>query len=469
MAHAPFSTMSANAQQLAMSESIQNMTGVLQDYARLQSIHDVTQQDAFAIALDPTATQEDELGYFNIVVYSSRLLAAGGSITYSDPANGVYWSVAPNQDPGGPSDRVAIGVDFNHPLITPFLMSIWPYVHLTTVREGIIENFRSSKTINVAPPISMPSPTASLTPSQTNTPTNTNTPTSTETPTSTSTLTPSDTPTPTETFTPSPTVTSSATLTPSNTPTITLTPSATRTPTVTPTPSCANITMALTIQGSGTGQYLRARIRHTKPAPITFGSVTVTWTNFRPGIQYVDYMNITGTRFYDGNDFDSTTIASKSPEKDLPGANANNDLVIDYSGLDSRGLVGTFTVAVVLEEGRCPKSATITRLAPTATNPPAPTNTKTPVPPTATKTPVTPTKSPTPVTPTPVTPTKSPTPVTPTSTKTPVTPTPVTPTKTNTPVTPTSTKTPVTPTMTPTIAPTFTPSPTKTPNGCVDC
>jgi hypothetical protein len=215
--------------------------------------------------------------------------------------------------------------------------------------------------------------------------------------------------------------------------------------------------MALTIQGSGVNQYLRARIRHTKPAPISFGTVTVTWTNYRPGIQYVDYMNITGTRFYDGNDFDSTTTATKSPEKDLPGSNANNDLVIDYSGLNSYGLVGTFTVAAVFEEGRCPKSATVTRVEPTATNVPLPTNTKTPVTPTNTKTPVTPT---------PVTPTSTKTPVTPTLTPTPITPTPVTPTKTNTPVTPTFTNTPVTPTIVPTVAP---PTATKTPNGCVDC
>jgi hypothetical protein len=472
MAHAPFSGMSGNAQQLSLSEAMQNMTAVLQDYARLQSIHDITRQDAFAISLDPTATQEDQIGYFNIVVYSSRLLAAGGTVTYSDPANSIYWSVSPHEDPGGPSDRVAIGVDFNHPLITPFLMSIWPYVHLTTVREGIIENFRSSKTINVAPPISMPSPTASLTPSITPSPTNTATPTPSDTPTPTPTLTPSDTPTPTETFTASPTLTATSTLTPSRTPTASFTPTITRTPTFTPTPGCSNVTMTLSIQGTGTGQYLRARIRNNNVAAVTFGSTTVTWTNYRPGLQYIDYINMRSTRIYNGNDYDSPTSASLSPEMDLPGGGVNSDLVFDYSGLDAYGLVGTFTVNVVLEEGRCPYTATITRNAPTATNTTAPTNT-----PTQTFTPsITPTPSKT------NTPTITPTPSkTNTRTNTPtasltftITNTPSkTPTKTatNTPtitLTPTATKTnTIGPSPTPSRTPT--PSPTKTPNGCVDC
>ncbi len=180
--------MSQNAQALAVGEAMQNMTSELQDYARLHSVWDIATHDAFAIARDPALADPSETGlegYFRVVVYSSRLLnttcpALGlttfdSCITRADPSNGEYWDVlSPSgEDAGGPGDRVAIGVDFNHPLITPFLMTAWPYVHLTTIREGIVENFRTSKTINVAAPIGWATWTPSNTPTITNTPTNT--------------------------------------------------------------------------------------------------------------------------------------------------------------------------------------------------------------------------------------------------------------------------------------------------------
>ena len=202
-ASAPFAGMSGNALSLAVSETIENMTSVLQDYARLQSIRDIAQQDAFAIALDTTKTNTDELGYFKVVVLSSRVaqycadqsIDWNDCITTADPSLDKYWSASPAgfEDAGGPGDSILIGVDFNHPLITPFLMQAWPYLHLTTVRRGNIEIFRASKAINVAPPLGMPSPTASLTPSITPSPTPTTTPTFTPSPTATNTLTPSET------------------------------------------------------------------------------------------------------------------------------------------------------------------------------------------------------------------------------------------------------------------------------------
>jgi len=118
---------------------------------------------------------------------------------------------------------------------------------------------------------------------------------------------------------------------------------------------------------------------------------------------------------------------------------------------------------------------TPTRVAPSDTPVPQPTNTDTPVPqptntdtpvpqPTNTDTPVPPHDTNTPVppatkTPTPVTPTRMPTPVTPTASNTPVPPT-ATNTATLTPVPPTATDTPTnTPTATATNTPTATPTP----------
>lgn len=485
------------------------MTSVLQDYARLRSIRDVTRADAFAIALYPTKNNTDEIGYFRVVVLSSRVaayctddlgLAWDDCITTSDPSIDEYWSPGPHgfEDAGGSGDSILIGVDFNHPLITPFLMQAWPYLHLTTVRRGIIEVFRVSKAVNVAPPLGMPSPTASLTPSITPSPTNTFTPTFTPSPTPTDTLTPSPTYTPslmpsfTTTSSPTTTLTPSMTLTPSITPSITLTPSITHTPSRTPTrtatlvPDCGNITFTLGIYPGRTDR-LRGVITNNNSVTAGFGTVVVTWDSSTGNSnRYVDWIQIDGYTVYGGNDWSSTTSDTTSPVRNLSGGGATHNLDIDYAP-DSRGISGTFTVNVSLTVGSltCPYSDTYTRVGPTATNTRTPTNTLTPSrtsPPTSTPTITrTPTNS--------LTPSRTPTStitltpsLTPTATRT-FTPsmTPsrtatrtstATSTITNTALPPTYTFTPTntatatrtaTRTNTPTATNTFTPFPTNTP------
>jgi Flp pilus assembly protein TadG len=501
-ASAPFASMGVNEQSLAVSETIENMTGVLQDYARLHSIHDITREDAFAIALDPTKTLTSDKGYFRVIVFSSRVIASS-TVTQSDPGAGLYWDITPKEDAGGPGDSILIGVDFNHPLITPFLMQAWPYLHLTTVRRGIIEQFRASKAINVAPPLLMPSPTASLTPSITASPTATSTPTFTPSPTATNTFTPSPTYTPSETPTLTLTAsltatqTASITLTPSKTSTLTIvpsstmTPSKTLTPSITPTPGCGNLSMTLGMDGTSK-TVLRATIKNNNAAPVTFGSIDVNWNDSQHPAEYLDLMSLNGANFYTIHDFDPPTSAVKSPTVNFNGGGATNLIRIAFLGVDSRGIGGSFTVTVHLDSNRCDLTQTFTRIAPTATVTLTPTNT---IPatftPTRTFTPsltFTPSKTLTPTntlvptntfTPTETlvptstftrtfTPTKSNTPVpsntyTPSKTLVPTNTPTLTPTRTNT-TTPTATFTfTVAPTNTPTR--TFTPTPTKTPIG----
>jgi Flp pilus assembly protein TadG len=502
-AAAPFASMGVNEQSLAVSETIENMTGVLQDYARLHSIHDITRDDAFAIALDPTKTLTSDKGYFRVIVFSSRVIA-GSTVTESDPGAGLYWDITPKEDAGGPGDSILIGVDFNHPLITPFLMQAWPYLHLTTVRRGIIEQFRASKAINVAPPLLMPSPTASLTPSITASPTVTNTPTFTPSPTATNTFTPSPTYTPSETPTITRTAsltltqTASITLTPSKTSTASLTPSITatssKTPTVTRTivPNCGNITINLGMNGSRTDR-LQAVIYNGNSITATFGTVSVDWDD-SPGNSnvYLDWMNWTnGTSgaFWNGTAYTSPTTGTQTG-KNLT-ALSTNTMYIDYAP-DSRGISGTFTVTVNLTLGslNCPITDSYTRVGPTATNTRTPTQTYTPsqtLPPTLTPTRTytasitnTPSKTSTPtktLVPTNTfTPTDTLVPTstftrtfTPTKSNTPVPTNTYTPSKTTIPTnTPTRTFTPTntippTATFTRTIAPTNTPSSTPTP------
>jgi hypothetical protein len=116
-------------------------------------------------------------------------------------------------------------------LITPYLTSWWQTLRINSQREGIVEQFRTSRVVGLTGGIGQalewtntpPPPTETYTPTFTLTPTLTYTPTDTATVTNTATAT--DTPTTTST----PTVT--------KTPTITNTPTITRTPTITPTPT----------------------------------------------------------------------------------------------------------------------------------------------------------------------------------------------------------------------------------------
>jgi hypothetical protein len=182
------------------------------DYARLKSIHDVAMRFNYFIFDSPGASILQN-GYLVVTVCSTR--------DRSDPANGAdYVYEFPNmgglnaddygrcyveatgadeEDPGGPGDRVIVGVDFNHPYLTPFINTLWPYYHLASTREAIVERFRVARVVDVPPPILQPTFTpgpATVTP----------TPTVTLTPTVTSTITatPTITLTPTTTSTPGP-------------------------------------------------------------------------------------------------------------------------------------------------------------------------------------------------------------------------------------------------------------------------
>ena len=112
-------------------------------------------------------------------------------------------------DAGGPGDRVAITVLFDHPLITP-LRAIADWVPLVARREMIVEKYRTVRIQGLPPTIMGPTATNTSTATPTNTPTNTSTPTETPTLTNTPTRTPTNTPTPTQT----PTSTATATATP---------------------------------------------------------------------------------------------------------------------------------------------------------------------------------------------------------------------------------------------------------------
>ncbi|MCS7250904.1 MAG: pilus assembly protein [Anaerolineae bacterium] len=220
--------------------------------ARLQSAMIRAQEILFGLLITAFGDQaggpgSDMPGFYGVTICSSRA-------TF-DP---VALTCSPDNDVGGPGDRVIVVIRHNHIVITPILRQITPFVPLIARRDIINEQFRTVRLLGMPPtvvggelptatPTPLPTPTFTATPSPTPTPTVTRTPTPTFTPTltrtptrtPTATLTPTSTstPTPTPTRTPTPTLCPPSVCTPTPTPTPTFTRTPTQTPTVTFTPT----------------------------------------------------------------------------------------------------------------------------------------------------------------------------------------------------------------------------------------
>ena len=126
-----------------------------QDYARILSIHEASQQWMVAIFKDGSAGQSDK-GYLHLTICSDHRVDINGTLTpytFTTPimASSTYAACALNgtavENAGEPGDNIFIFVDFNHPLITPFLSQVWPMVHLVSYRQGVVETFRTSRSI----------------------------------------------------------------------------------------------------------------------------------------------------------------------------------------------------------------------------------------------------------------------------------------------------------------------------------
>ena len=130
-----------------------------------------------------------ETGFYHITICSNRGGLYRMTPNYSIPLCELIPGLQLMDDAGGPGDRVKVHVEHRHPLFLPILTNIWPSVTLNAERDGIVEKFRTSRSLGVSGPI-LSAPTWTQTP--------------TITPTPTLTLTPSITPTPTASATPIP-------------------------------------------------------------------------------------------------------------------------------------------------------------------------------------------------------------------------------------------------------------------------
>ncbi len=310
-------------------------TRALTDFARLPSIRDVATQGAAALLQDDTvdttnSALERTRGWFKISICSTR---AGYWYTPSDPGNFVSFVCNATDDPGGPGDRVIVAIDYTHPLISPLISQAWPVLRLSSQREGVVEQFRRTRVINLPPTVSGPTSTASITP--------TSTPTETFTPTST----PTDTPTNT------------------NTPTPSLTPTNTNTPTPSPTPDC-NLLSIQNIYASGDDVLMN--VRNDNPAPMYLTASTMNWPlmledNGNPDVNaYVNWFNFNGTQYYPGNDGSSPTTANPSP----PGVQINGNQTAvwrtDFGNYASPIVLGLpLTVDLTIDPGNCQLSGTL--------------------------------------------------------------------------------------------------------------
>ncbi len=136
------------------------------DFARLQSIHDVTDGLLVGILQNRTATKGNP-GYYKISVCSSD-----PRFTYlplpDDYCQGPFGTEQEN--PGNPeipgANRVSVYITYEHPLILPFLNQIIPSVRLHAERTGLLENFRVARVLALPPNVNLPT----VTPPPTNTP-----------------------------------------------------------------------------------------------------------------------------------------------------------------------------------------------------------------------------------------------------------------------------------------------------------
>ncbi|OQX65497.1 MAG: hypothetical protein B5M51_00575 [Anaerolinea sp. 4484_236] len=219
------------------------------DDARIPSIRDEAETILFGNPIDSTAS-ESQPGYFKTTVCSG---SAGVVFTRPEMGGTQYSQCTPGEHPGAPGDRVIVSVDYNFPFVVPFFEDAQSYFHLASYREGIVEQFRVSRIVNIPPTIMVPT-----------VPTNT----------------------------PMPTFTASATAT----------PGPTDTPTATPTPDC-DLIFVNNIWFNTKDDFF-VKVRNNNPIDVPLTNSVLTWPQ-DPANAYINLYKWAGTKYYNGNSFDS--------------------------------------------------------------------------------------------------------------------------------------------------------------------
>jgi hypothetical protein len=301
-----------------------------EDLARIISIKDAANAGAVAILKDSTVPTVGEPGFFKITVCSNNVVV--DQYVDSDPNVPKAASCDPSEHPGGPGDRISVTIDFNHPIISPFISSVWPDLHLTAKREGIVEQYRTARVVGLPATISGPSPT------------------------------PSETPTPTNTPSPLP---------------------PTNTPTPTPTPDCSDLRItSMRIRGDD----VQAFVRNNNVATAYLIDSHLEWDELTSDME-VDRFEFNGQRYYDGND-DSSPTDSTAPSIPLVGRGNTDRWAADFRDEPYEPIWGDYAVELTFDFpnwGTCVVSESLTAPqlpspTPRPTRIPRPTNTPGPPP-----------------------------------------------------------------------------------------
>jgi hypothetical protein len=132
--------------------------------ARIASIHDAAWAGSSSIVRAGWDDVEaDESGFFDVIVCPPKKLIEPAS-TFD-----TYYCDK-GENPGNPGDQVVVVVEFNHPLISPLLTSIWPQLRLDAKRQAIVETYRVPMPVGTAPAFDSPTPKPTNTSWPTNTP-----------------------------------------------------------------------------------------------------------------------------------------------------------------------------------------------------------------------------------------------------------------------------------------------------------
>jgi len=279
-------------------------TQAKQDGARLPSIRDAVNSGAVGLLKNPAATVGTP-GFFKSTICSNK----PGLIYFpSDSNTSTPADCQPQEDGGGPGDRVIVTVDFDHPLIAPILSSTWPKIHLSAKREGIVEQFRVARVVGLPATVSIPTFTATVT----------------------------------------------------TTSTITYTPTASLTPT--PTPDCSLIYAV----GQGiAGDTFGVIVQNDNVQPMELTSAYLEWFKYYPGQNFFS-AEFAGVLYHNG------PAVPTSPSFAIPGspiaigAGGTELWEAGFTGVGGGGLFGEFT-AILTFDGMCTVTATAGLATPTAT------------------------------------------------------------------------------------------------------
>ena len=161
------------------------------------------------------------------------------------------------------------------------------------------------------------------------------------------------------------------------TPTPTNTPTETPTPTVTPTIDCTDI-IAINYFRSGTALYMW--LYNANPRTIYLTNSATNWDEMSPS-HYFDQGMFNWVPYYNGDDYDSPTIAGPADPSSFPHPSGSYIYwYADFGNVPNGELYGNFSTTLTFDDV-CPVSSSIFYATPTntptATNTPTPTNTPT--------------------------------------------------------------------------------------------